>query len=111
MQAEHETEPYGHVGISREVEVDLEAVADTGGPAIDKADHLARCRGLVDQVEIGYEGVDDGGFLEQAKRKQGDANSYIVCAQTPVASSRQLRQHVVLANDRPCNELGKEGDE
>ena len=73
QNAEHERDAERHVGIAREVEIDLEGEAEGGLPGLHHGHGLARRRGLEDRIDEGCQRIAEEDLLRQAHAEEQDA--------------------------------------
>ena len=107
VDVEHLAQADRHVRVAREVEKDLQGIADRRDPPRGHAD----LRHPEARVREEGEGVGDGGLLEQAHREQVDPRREVVRVEVPPALVLKLRDHLRVQHDRPRHQLRKEAHE
>ncbi len=101
LEADHPAQADGHVGITGEIEVDLERVSQRAEPGIRRGKRLGIERGIRNPAHrIGQQDL-----LGKAEDEQGDSGGKLLPG---VRAADELIGHRVVADDRPGNELGKE---
>ena len=102
-EAEHPTEADRHVGVAREVEIELEGEEHGSGPAGEQGD----VREAVEGVDDRRAGVGDQGFLGKSL---GEAEKAVVELGRRNRAGVQLSLDVLVAHDGSRDQLGEEGN-
>ncbi len=103
-EAEHEAEPDRHVGVTAEVEINLEGVADGAEPRVERADRA----GVEGRVGYFSAGVREQDFLRQAEHEEGDAAREFVRGEDAMF---ELVGEKGEFQDRPRDEMREHGNE
>lgn len=101
--AEHTRGADRHVGIAREVEIELQRVGERAAPGFEKAERVTRGRGGENGGGILGDTVGKDGFLEQADGEDAEADGHVLRPRGERAGLHELRQHVAVMHDRAGN--------
>ncbi len=106
LESEQEGYAYRHVGVAREVAVDLEGVAIDGKEILEAAVKV----GLVEDTlhEVDGDIVGDDGFLEESCYDEEDAGAEHLTGDEE--GTANLRNEVARTDDGTCHKLGEEAD-
>ena len=109
-EPEHQRQPDRHVGIAREIEVDLQRIRTGGDPRLGGRQRRADC--LAKQW-IGHhrQGVRQRHLLRHADHEQHEAARQILPHRRPTRIESELMNDLVVPNDWTGNELRKERHE
>ncbi len=110
IDPEHQGQPHRHVGIRGEIEVELEGVAKGTHPRVEsgEASHSLRI-GIEDRASDGPHHVGEDDLLREPDAEQGKPGGHPVRPQGTAPA--KLRNHLVMVEDRPGDEVGEVGDE
>lgn len=102
-EPEHATHPNGHVGVTGEIEEYLQRITDDPEPGKSRGE----MRGWDSEYLISYdtEDVGDEDFLPESSDKPLHPTGEVSHTLCPLG---QLRNYVMVANDRSGDELGEE---
>ena len=106
LETEQEGNTYRHVGVAREVAVNLEGVAIDGKEILESTVEVWLVEDALDEVDGDV--VGDDGFLEESRDDEEDA-----CAEHLVGHEQgatYLWDEVTCPHDRTCHELGEKRD-
>lgn len=106
LESEQEGYAYRHVGVAREVAVDLEGVAIDGKEILKSAVEVRLVEDTLHEVDGDI--VGDDGFLEKSGHDEEDA-----CAEHLTGDEEgtaNLRNEVTRTDDRTCHKLREEAD-
>ena len=97
----------GHVGVSGKIEIELHRIAERRGPARDHRELVGMIKQACDR---GCNAVGNDEFFDEAACEEIDADAHHFAGELRVQVAK-LRIDVGVANDRTCNEVGKQGHE
>ena len=103
MEAEHPPQADGHVGIPGKIEIDVQGK----GNGVKPGEHHGRSRAFPIELYKHRQIVCQNDLFRKAHEKPPQTLPHSFPAVRPAV---QLPRHVPIADDRPGNELGKQGD-
>ena len=109
--AEHPAEADRHVGIAGEVEVQLEGVGQRPAPGLEQGRFVATVGGGEHRRGVDRDAVGQDHLLEQPDGEDRQADREVVQIDPIGAVLGELRDHLAVVNDRPGDQLRKEGHE
>ena len=100
-----------HVGISREVEIELEGIGESADPCGYQADGVSRARGPKTLVGPRRDGVSNEDFFGQAHGEKRDPYTDIGGAVRRAALFAELRHRLALVDDGAGDDLWEKSRE
>ncbi|MPM24677.1 hypothetical protein SDC9_71161 [bioreactor metagenome] len=108
LDAEHLGQAQRHVGVAREVEINLQRIAQAGGP---RPPHLQIAGRGKTRIRIGRDAVGQQHLLGQADHEQHSAHRQVLGLEAVVRRVGKLRNHLLVVQDGAGDQMREEGDE
>ena len=104
---EHSGESDGHIGVTREIEIELEAIGKYAAPSDEEAHWFASVehgRGVFGKI-VGYQE-----FFCQADGEHGDADRKVARMWSVISRYVELGHHLLVMEHRAGDQMGKVSD-